>query len=143
MGEISGGSGAGSTRGNVNVKAGTVDVAAAVVEMVSTGNFDITGLTTTIDATTLILAGKTIEVEDKANNKKYDLIKFLAGNRRSLAETNRRLDAMEEKSKTQEDDDSPSTEELSAQIQELWQMLQKHYVQLMKDSKAADKKSQE
>merc|ERR1711907_854403 len=114
--EISGGAGAGSTLGNVNIKAGTVDVDGKVVEMVSAGNFDITGVTTTIAsttttiaATTMTLSGTKIEVEDKANNKKYDLIKFLAGNRRSLEDTHRRLQAIEEKAKDDEDDDSPTT----------------------------------
>merc|ERR1712187_1083329 len=102
--------------------------------------------TTTIAATTLKLSGSKIEVEDTANKQKYDLIKTLEGNRRSLEETHRRLEAIEDKSKDDEDDDSPTTEELSAQIQELWQilqMMQKHYVQLMKDSKAADAKTEE
>merc|ERR1712100_995460 len=97
-------------------------------------NFDLKGTTVFVDATTLTLAGTSIKVKDKAKNKEYDLIKSLESNRR-------RLDAIEQK--TQDDDEGPTTEELSSQIQELWEilkMMQKHYVQLMK--KGVDQKAQ-
>merc|ERR1711934_160337 len=114
-----------------------VDVDAITsLELVSAATVDLSAKTTmVIDAAALTLSGTTIKVKDKANSKEYDLIKAVSGSRR-------RLEAIEAKQK--EDADSPTTEELSAQIQELWeilQMMQKHYVQLMEDSKTAGGKS--
>jgi len=136
--EINGGSGAGSSRGNVIVQAGELEVAAlTTIELVAKTNFDIKGTTTFVDSTSLTLAGTNIKVKDKGKNKEYDLLKFLADNSRRLTENNRRLDAIEKKA---EDDDGPTTEELSSQIKELWeilQMMQKHYVKLMKKDASA------
>jgi hypothetical protein len=73
-------------------------------------------------------------------NADLDLIAILKKNAR-------RLDAIEDSQtrrlQEEEEDDGPTTAELSSQIQELWQilqMMQKHYVQLMKDSKGAETK---
>jgi len=129
--EINGGSGAGSSRGNVLVKGGEVEVTAlTTMELVATTNFDIKGVTTFVDTTSLTLAGNNIKIKDKAKNKEYDLLKFLSDN-------SRRLTAIEKKA---EEDDGPTTEELSSQIKELWeilQMMQKHYVKLMKKDASA------
>merc|ERR1712151_971448 len=95
------------------------------MELVAGTTIDIKGTTAFVDTTSLTLAGSTMKIKDKSKNKEYDLLKFLSDN-------SRRLSAIEEKAK---DDEGPTTEELSSQIKELWeilQMMQKHYVQLMK-----------
>merc|ERR1712139_678900 len=102
------------------------------MELVAGTTIDIKGTTAFVDTTSLTLAGSTMKIKDKSKNKEYDLLKFLSDNSRRLSENNRRLDAIEQKAK---DDDGPTTEELSSQIKELWeilQMMQKHYVKLMK-----------
>merc|ERR1712048_19589 len=94
--EISGGSGAGL--GDVTVKAGGVDIAAdTTVDIVAGTNLDIKGKVTFIDTTTLTLQATTMKVKDVGKNKEYDLLKFLADNSRRLSESDRRLDAIEQK----------------------------------------------
>merc|ERR1712032_1245081 len=122
----------------MSLQAGELEVAAlTTIELVAKTNFDIKGTTTFVDSTSLTLAGTNIKVKDKGKNKEYDLLKFLADNSRRLSENDRRLEAIEKKA---EEDDGPTTEELSSQIKELWeilQMMQKHYVKLMKKDASA------
>merc|ERR1712066_88049 len=119
-----GGSSGESNRGDVIVKAGAIDIDAA-------GNLDLKSTTMDLDATTLTLEGASIKVKDKAKNHEYDLIKHLEDGRR-------RLEAIEQKDSDQSTNDE-LTRTNSEQIEELWQilqMMQKHYIQLMKTTNA-------
>merc|ERR1712014_213819 len=75
----------------------------AGVEIAAATTFDLKATTMFVDTTTLTLAGTTITVKDKANNKDYNLIKILSEQRRRLSEQRSRLDAIEETIKVNDD----------------------------------------